>query len=196
MRHNALRDTTAELLAETSKDVKIEPILTELTGEKLRYKSGKDEDDARVDVSARNFWRYGDKIYVDIRIFNPIAETHMKKSLKEVYEANEQEKKRQYNDRIVNVEHGYFTPLVFSCYGGMSHECSMFFKHLSNIIAEKRNEPSQNVKRWIKTKISFALLKVALICLRGHRGKVKTKECIQDENISIDIRECIRDAES
>ena len=108
MRHNVLRDTTAELLAETSKDVKIDPILTNLTEEKLRYKSGKIEDDARVDVSARNFWRFGDKIFLDIRIFNPIADTHMKKSLKEAYEANEQENERQYNDRILNVEHGFF----------------------------------------------------------------------------------------
>ena len=107
MRHNVLRDTTPELLAETSKYVKIEPILTELTGEKLRYKTGKIEDDARVDVSARNFWRFGDKIFLDIRIFNLIADTHMKKSLKKAYQANEQEKKRQYNDRILNVEHGF-----------------------------------------------------------------------------------------
>ena len=78
----------------------------------------------------------------------------------------------------------------------MSHECNMFYKHLSNLIADKRNETYQNVTRWIQTKISFALLKVALICLRGYRGKVKDKECISDENISIDIRDCIRDAES
>ena len=102
MRHNILRDTTADLLTITSKDVQIEPILTELTGEELRYKTGKVEDDARVDVSARNFWRFGDKVFLDIRIFNPIADTHLKKSLKEAHEANEQEKKRQYNDRIQN----------------------------------------------------------------------------------------------
>ena len=90
----------------------------------------------------------------------------MKKSLKEAYVVNEQEKKRQYNDRILNVEHGYFTPLVFSCFGGMSHECTMFFKHMTSLIADKRNESYQNVAKWIKTKISFALLKVALICLR------------------------------
>ena len=112
MRHNVLRDTTADLLKETSKDVNIEPILTELTGEKLRYKSGKIEDDARVDVSARNFWRFGDKIFLDIRIFNPIADTHTKKSLKEAYEANEQEKKRQYNNRILNVKHVFYTTNV------------------------------------------------------------------------------------
>ena len=195
MRHNILRDTTADLLTITSKDVQIEPILTKLTGEELRYKTGKVEDDARVDVSARNFWRFGDKVFLDIRIFNPIADTHLKKSLKEAHEANEQEKKRQYNDRIQNVEHGFFTPLVFSCFGGMSHECKMFFKHITNLIADKRNETYQNVTRWIKTKISFALLKVALICLRGYRGKFKEKECVLDENISKDIRDCIREAE-
>ena len=88
---------------------------------------------------------------------------------------NQQKKKRRYNDRIVNVEHGYFTPLVFSCYGGMSHECTMFFKHLTNLIADKRNELYQNVAKWIRTKISFALLKVALMRLRGYRGKSNEK---------------------
>ena len=99
------------------------------------------EDDARLDVSARNFWRFGDKIFLDIRIFDPIADTYLKKSLKEAYEMNEKEKKGRYNDRIVNVEHGYFTPLAFSCYSGRSHECTMFFKHLTGMIAEKRNKP-------------------------------------------------------
>jgi hypothetical protein len=31
---------------------------------------------------------------------------------------NERGKKRQYNQRIVEVEHGSFTPVVFSAYGG------------------------------------------------------------------------------
>ena len=56
----------------------------------------------------------------------------------------------------------------------------MFFKHLTGMIAEKRNKPS------------FALLKVALIYLRAHRGKSNEKERISDENISKDIREFIR----
>ena len=108
----------------------------------------------------------------------------MKKSLKEAYVVNEQEKNGQYNDRILNVEHGYFTTLVFSCLGGISHACTMFFKHLTNLIADKRNESYQNVPKWIKTKISFALLKVALICLRGYRGKLKDKASVSDENVS------------
>ena len=169
--------------------------MTEITGKKLRYRKGNKEDDARVDVSARSFWRFGNKIFLGIGIFNPIVDTHMKKSLKEAYVVNEQEKNGQYNDRILNVEHGYFTTLMFSCLGGISHACTMFFKHLTNLIADKRNESYQNVPKWIKTKISFALLKVALICLRGYRGKLKDKASVSDENISKDIRDCIREAE-
>ena len=44
---------------------------------------------------------------------------------------NEKEKKRQYNERVLEVEHGSFTPLVFSSNGGMGRECSTFYKRLS-----------------------------------------------------------------
>lgn len=83
-----MRDTTAELLTETLKYLKIEPSLIELTGEKLKYKTGNMEDNARLDVQGRNFWRVGDKIFFDIRIFNPLADTYMKKSFKEAYVMN------------------------------------------------------------------------------------------------------------
>ena len=36
---------------------------------------------------------------------------------------HEQEKKRNYNRRIMNIENGTFTPLVFSVFGGMGKEC-------------------------------------------------------------------------
>ena len=39
MRHNIIRDTTAELLNEVCKDVRTEPKLMELTGERFKYKT-------------------------------------------------------------------------------------------------------------------------------------------------------------
>ena len=39
MRHNELRDITAELLEEVCKDVQTEPKLAELTGEKFKLRS-------------------------------------------------------------------------------------------------------------------------------------------------------------
>ena len=35
-------------------------------------------------------------------------------------------KKRQYNQRVIQVEHGSFTPLVFSAYGGTGQETHHF----------------------------------------------------------------------
>jgi len=34
------------------------------------------------------------------------------------YDMNEKEIKREYNERVLEIEHGSFTPLVFSATGG------------------------------------------------------------------------------
>ena len=40
---------------------------------------------------------------------------------------NEQEKKRAYNERVLQIEHGTFAHLVFSIYGSMGRECRTFY---------------------------------------------------------------------
>ena len=44
---------------------------------------------------------------------------------------NKQEKKREHNSQILNVEEGTFTLLVFSATGVMVWKCSMIVKKLS-----------------------------------------------------------------
>ena len=56
IRHNELRDITAELLTEVCHGVGIEPTLQPLTGEQLSYRSANIEDGARLDVVAKGFW--------------------------------------------------------------------------------------------------------------------------------------------
>ena len=58
---------------------------------------------------------------------------------------HEREKKRAYNNRIMNVEHGTFTPLVFSLTGGEGPETSTFHKYIARKIADKTEEKYQNV---------------------------------------------------
>ena len=45
-----------------------------------------------------------------------------------VYRRHEQEKKRQYQQRVHEVEHATFTPLVMSSTGSMGRAASTFFK--------------------------------------------------------------------
>ena len=72
------------------------------------------------------------------RFFNPNATRYPKIELSKSCEVNEKEKKKDYNERIMQIEHGSFTPLVMSATGGMSRECRTFYFRLSEMINEKR----------------------------------------------------------
>ena len=70
----------------------------------------------------------------------------------------------------MNIEHGTFTPLVFSVNGGASPECSMFHKHLAEKIATKTGERYEKVLTIIRCKLSFLILRSCLMCIRGSRS--------------------------
>ena len=187
-RHDELRDFTADLLEEVCHDVAVEPTLEKLTGETLKYKSSNTADDARLDVSARGFWLRGQRAFFDIKVFNPIAQRYLTMSPFQAYHSNELEKKRLYNERVLQVENGSFTPLVFSAHGGMGWECKRFFKRLCGLIAEKRGVSVASISSWVRTRISFALLRSALMCVRGTRHRYY-KWNIKDADIECQLSE-------
>ena len=92
MRHNEVRDLTAELLAEVCNDVATEPSLTPLTGEEFTSRTTSREDDARCDVAARGFWVRGSKAFLDIRVFNPMARSYVNQPLPTTYNSLEKGK--------------------------------------------------------------------------------------------------------
>ena len=94
---------------------------------------------------------------------------------------NEKEKKHQYNERIMETDHGTFTPLVFSINGGTGCECRTFYSRLAELIAEKRNVSKSIVISWIRTKLRFALLHASLICLQGSRSVTRQVEEFEDD---------------
>ena len=191
MRHNEIRDITAELLNEVCKDVQIEPKLADLTGEVFKLKTAITDQDARLDISARGFWGRGNRAMMDVRVFNPLAKSYEENTLKEAHSLNEKSKKRSYNQRVIEVEHSSFTPLVFSCYGGLSKECSTFYKKLAELLAEKKDIPYPEVASYVRTRLTFSLIRVSVICLRGWRGNVKEPICDVKE---IDIPSVVEDA--
>jgi hypothetical protein len=79
--------------------------------------------------------------FFDVRVFYPHASSYVTRTLPSLYATFEKTKKREYLDRIVNVERGSFTPLVFSSMGGMGKETSIAIKHLALSLSESRNEP-------------------------------------------------------
>ena len=64
----------------------------------------------------------GQQAFFDVRVFDSKANRYLNKALPHCNIQNEKEKKRQYNERILEIDHVSFAPLVFSIYGGMGRE--------------------------------------------------------------------------
>lgn len=175
MRHNELRDITASLLKEVCHDVKTEPTLVEVNGEVLQERTANVKREARLDISALSFWTPGQRVFIDIRVFNLHAQRYRCSEMKRCFQSNEKEKKRQYNERVLQIENGTFTPLVFATNGAMAQECQAFYKRLAEMVAEKRNIANSVATNVIRTRISFSLVRSTLRCIRGSRSKSNNK---------------------
>ena len=170
LRHNEVRDLTATLLTEVCTNVEVEPPLQELSGEVLT-RSANSESGARSDIAVDGFWEPGRvRTFCDIRVFNPFAPTNRKPSLSSTYKAQEKEKKRQYNQRITEIEHGSFSPLVFSTSGGLGKEATVFYKRLASRLSDHWDQHYSVTLGWLRSTLSFSLLRSSIQCIRGARS--------------------------
>ena len=92
MRHNELRDITAQCLTQVCHGVGIEPHLQPLSDEPLHHSTANRDDGARLDIVADGFWGgRRQRTFFDMRVFNPFAQSHSKSTLAQCYRKNEQE---------------------------------------------------------------------------------------------------------
>ena len=101
------------MLSEVCKDVEIKPKLTLLTGEELGSRTANTTNEARIGVRARRVWERGQQAFLDLKVFDSNAYRYLNKSLQQCHVMNEQEKKRAYSERVLQIEHGTFTSLFF-----------------------------------------------------------------------------------
>ena len=170
IRHNEVRDLTAHLLKQVAHQVAVEPHRQPLTGEQLHYRTAIDDDQARLDVVASGIWRGRlECTFITVRVFNPHAPSNCSNSLAASYVRQEKVKHRGYEQRIRNVEHASFVPAIFSTTGGMGKHATALYKRIASILADKTGEKYNAVVASIRCRISFALLRSSIMCLRGSR---------------------------
>ena len=172
IRHNEIRDITATLLTEVCSNVATEPHMQPLSGETFRLASTNTDDGARLDIRARGFWRSQQDAFFDVRVFLANEPSNCYRSLSATYKKHEDEKKRAYSQRVLEVEHGVFTPLILSTTGGMGREAQTFYKRLADLLSHKRNVPYSSIIGWLRCKLSFAILRSAVLCIRGSRSSI------------------------
>ena len=168
MRHNALRDLNADLQREVCKDVVVEPRLLPLDNEDVEGASG---ERAAPDISSRGIWSTFERTFFDVRVLHPNAPSYQSLPLSSLYANHEKEKMRKYNSRVLTVEKGSFTPLVYTTFGGWAPQAVKYHKRLAELISKKQNEDYHQVINHIRTRVRFSLLRSVLIAVRGERGK-------------------------
>eukprot|EP00117_Sycon_ciliatum_P032256 scpid60665/ scgid25052/ len=165
IRHNEIRDVTAGLLKRVATNVSVEPHLEPLSGEQLSLRT------ARLDLAANGIWggRF-ERTYIDVRVFNPFAPSNRSSSVSAAYTRHEKAKKRSYEQRLRDVEHASFVPAVFSTTGGMSKCASALYKRIAVLLAEKTGESYSLTMAFIRCRLSVALIRASVMCVRGSRS--------------------------
>ena len=171
LRHNDIRDTTACLLSEVCHNVALEPSLMPLSGERLRHTTANTEDGARLDIRVQGLWgERHQSAFFDVRIFNPFASSTTNSTPESVYKKHANEKRRNYEERVREVERGSFTPLVFSATGGMGKAATVMYQRLASLLSVKRTQSYSKTMSWLRCQLTFSLLRSAITCIWGSRS--------------------------
>ena len=88
--------------------------------------------------------------------------------------------------KVIEIEQGTFTPLVFTTTGGMADECVKYHSRVEELIANKKGESYSSAISWIRAKVSFAIVRSAILCLRGSRSRRRQLDFVDSEFKTLD----------
>jgi len=101
MRHNSLRDSEAQIMREVCRDVQIEPTVLPINENQFERKVNT-FDNARLVISTRG-WNSCEKTFFALRITRPTLQSYSDKSLLQIHQQHEKEKKGKYNQRVIEI---------------------------------------------------------------------------------------------
>ena len=119
-------------------------------------------------MSANGVWggRF-EKNYFDVRVFNPSNKNMVPSAC---YRKHEREKKRAYEQRVREVEHSSFTPLILAATGGLGVEATSFYKRLASKLSQKWDSPYNTTLCWLRCRLAFSFLRSSIQAIRGARS--------------------------
>ena len=111
-----------------------------------------------------------EKTYFDVRIFNPHAPSNKNMAPSACYKKHEREKKRAYEQRVREIEHSSFTPLVLAATGGLGIEATTFYKRLASKLSQKWDSPYSTTLCSLQCRLAFSLWSSSIQAIRGARS--------------------------
>ena len=162
-------------MKEVCTDVRTEPELQPLTGEVFNRATTITTYEARLDIEARGFLECRQKCTMfDVGVFNPYADSYRHALLPMLYRRQELLKRNAYEEHVRQVERATFVPLVFTASRSASPAATVVLKRLAARLAEARGLSYSTVMGWLRCRLSFCLLRCAVICFLGPRSRRTT----------------------
>ena len=106
--------------------------------------------------------------YVDVKVFNLFSLSNVS-SLSAAYKWHENVKHRAYGQRIREIEHASFTPIILAVIGGLAQEVTIFYNRLASLLATKEY---CKVMDWLRCCLSFSLFRSAIACVCGAHSSI------------------------
>jgi hypothetical protein len=178
-RHNEIRDAIGDLAELVWHQVHREPVVREAN-------DSNNIPALIADLGVRGVWEAQTTALFDIRITDTDAKSYLSRPVEAVLSYAETEKKHKYG-QACRERRANFTPFVASVDGALGKEASFFLKYLSDRLATKWKRNYSDVVRWARTRLSFAILRATIQCIRGTRRKWR---CLGIED-GAEIRVCM-----
>ena len=140
-RHDGVRNLLTSLIGKVCTNVEVERQLQPLNNERFNLRSAVTSPEARLDFKAGGFWSRGVTAFFDVRVTHVNSKCNQGKATSTNFKEQEEEKKWKYQQRVLDVEMGSFTPLVFGANSGMGADCNCSLKRL----AEKCQKRMRNL---------------------------------------------------
>ena len=162
-RHNEIRDYLGDLAALVWPQVIREPVVQE--GDPASNDPG-----LCLDLGIQGVWQPQVEALFDICVIDTDAPSYRQRSPISVLDSGAVEKKRVYRSAVED-RRGNFTPFVLSVDGLLQREASHFVKRLSASLASRLEKPFSDVLTFVRSRLLFASVSSASMCLRGSRIK-------------------------
>ena len=129
-------------------------------------------------------------------MFYPVTSSYRFIPVNSIYLQLEKAKKGKYGERLAEVEHGSFMPMVFSACGGMGKEATVVIKKITDALATKCGESYRKVVTWMRCHLAYSLVRSAIRCIQDSSFTLAmplfTVQGNRLRDVQSSLRKCLR----
>ena len=185
-RHDGIQSILTSLLSKVCKDVDVKPHLLPIDSDVLNTRSTVTSPEARLDIKAGSFWSRGETAFFDVCRTYVNSTCNQKKSTESIFLEYEKDKKRNYQQRVIDVEMGFPPPRFFGTNRRKGKECKLFLSNLADKLPPPRKTASRMPVPYLVLEQAPLLKFLRSICsLRGSRSPFhKDAEFLDDFSVN------------